>query len=211
VRNHLTAESWGLSSIDPLELCGRLVQEDLCLIQDSADGPVLTAAALCFPSRWRLSDKIGKPLRQVHGPVPLYADRLAGAVDRFMRNLKPNRIVSRFAWSLLDDPALFQPDGRSPTAGRTITDEDAGERIFLRVERQTLRRLPVSAAVVFGIRVHVYPLSRVIDNADRAAALAAAVQALPVEVQHYKNLSPFSRPLLGGLGKQVRDQVTPLS
>jgi hypothetical protein len=204
VRNHLTDESWRLSSIDPLASCGRLVQEDICLVQDSPVGPILSAAVLCFPSRWRLSDKIGKPLRQVHGPVPLYADRLAGAVDRFMRNLKPDHIASRFAWSLLDDPALFQPDGRSRTDGRTITDEDAGERVFLRVERQTLRRLPVSAAIVFGIRVHVYPLSRVIDTAERAATLAAAVEALPAEMQPYKNLSPFSSALGSWLGKQAR-------
>ena len=45
---------------------------------ECADGPVFTAGVLCFPSRWRLMEKIGKPLSAVHGPVPLYADRLAG-------------------------------------------------------------------------------------------------------------------------------------
>ena len=73
---------------------------------------MFTAASLCFPSRWRLLDKIGKPLAAVHGPVPLYAERLAGPVDRFMRNLKPGHIASRLNWSLLDDPALFQPAGK---------------------------------------------------------------------------------------------------
>jgi hypothetical protein len=195
--NHLIGETRNIRSADPLELAGLLVQEDLCLIQNSGEGPVFTAASLCFPSRWRLLDKIGKPLAAVHGPVPLYADRLAGPVDRFMRNLKPLHIVSRLNWSLLDDSAVFQPSGKWRVESSTdITAENAGCRIFLRVERQTLRRLPVTEAVLFGIRVHVYPLDKVIDRPDRAAALANAVRALPEEIQHYKSLLPFKQALL---------------
>ena len=76
---------------DPLERAARLVQEDLCLIQEA----VFIAGVVCFPSRWRLREKIGRPLAEVHGPVPLYADRLARPVDRFMRHLQPDRIVVR--------------------------------------------------------------------------------------------------------------------
>lgn len=200
VRNGLTGETWEVGSIDPLDLAGRLVQEDLCLVQNSQDGPVFTAACLCFPSRWRLGDKIGKPLSAVHGPVPFYADRLARPVDRFMRHLKPGRIAARLNWSLLDDPALFQPGGKWRVAGGSgVTAENAGRCVFLRVERQTLRRLPDSGAVLFGIRVHVYPLERVIDGAARAAVLAEAVRALPGEVQQYKSLLPFRVALLGWL------------
>src|ERR1700754_3757687 len=112
VGNHLTGERWDLRSIDPLDLAGRLVQEDLCIIQNQPEGPLLTAATLCFPSRWRLQEKIGKPLAAVHGPVPLYERRLAAPVDRFMRHLKPGHIASRLNWSLLDDAALFQPGGK---------------------------------------------------------------------------------------------------
>jgi dimethylamine monooxygenase subunit A len=205
VRNQLTGEVFQVGVIDPLELAGRLVQEDLCLIQNGADGPVFTAAVLCFPSRWRLMDKIGKPLSAVHGPVPLYAERLARPVDRFMRNLKPGHIASRLNWSVLDDPALFQPGGKWRMAGSSdITAENAGGRVFLRVERQTLRRLPMSEAVLFGIRVHVYPLGRVIDGRDRAAVLAEAVRALPADIQHYKSLLPFRAALLEWLEGWVR-------
>jgi hypothetical protein len=200
VRNHLTGEVWDLGSVDALELAGRLVQEDLCLVQNSDLGPIFTAAVLCFPSRWRLMDKIGKPLSAVHGPVPLYADRLARPVDRFMRHLKPGHIASRLNWSLLDDPTLFQPGGKwRVDGGSGINRENAGSQVFLRVERQTLRRLPISEAVLFGIRVHVHPLDRVIDRPDRAKALADAVRALPAEVQHYKSLLPFREALLGWL------------
>jgi dimethylamine monooxygenase subunit A len=200
VHNHLTGESWDIRSLDPLELAGRLVQEDLCVIQNSDDGPIFTAAVLCFPSRWRLMDKIGKPLSAVHAPVPLYADRLAGPVDRFMRHLKVDRIASRLNWSLLDDPALFQPGGKWRLDGGTdMTAQNAGSRVFLRVERQTLRRLPDSGAVLFGIRVHVYPLEQVIQRPAQAAALADAVRALPGEILHYKSVLPFRDAALAWL------------
>jgi hypothetical protein len=201
VSNHLTEESWDIRVGDPLDLAGRLVQEDLCIIQNHEEGPVFTAATLCFPSRWRLLDKIGKPLAAVHGPVPLYADRLRGPVDRFMRHVKPGHIVSRLNWSLLDDPALFQPGGKwRVEASENMTQENAGSRVYLRVERQTLRRLAASGAVLFGIRVHVYPLIQIIDRPERAVELIGAIDALPADVQHYKSLLPFRQPLLEWLG-----------
>ena len=64
LHNHLTGEDWNLAAPprDPLELAGLLVQEDLCIVQNDDNAPVLTAAVLCFPSRWRLAEKIGRPL-----------------------------------------------------------------------------------------------------------------------------------------------------
>jgi dimethylamine monooxygenase subunit A len=201
LQNHLTGEAWNLTAppIDPLELAGRLVQEDLCLIQETAEGPIFTAAVLCFPSRWRLVDKLGKPLAAVHRPVPLYAQRLARPVDRIMHHLKPDRIACRLNWSVLDDPTLFQPGGKWRIDGASgITAANAGERLFLRVERQTLRRLPDSLAVLFGIRVHVYPLADVIGTAN-APTLADAVTALPPDIVHYKSVGPIRDALLGWL------------
>jgi hypothetical protein len=65
--NALTGESWDLAAppCDPLELAGRLVQEDLCIIQNSEDGPSFTAAILCFPSRWCRSMRSVSPRRSI--------------------------------------------------------------------------------------------------------------------------------------------------
>jgi hypothetical protein len=202
LHNGLTGEIWDLaaSSCDPLELAGRLVQEDLCIIQNGEDGPRFTAAVLCFPSRWRLHEKLGKPLVSVHGPVPLYAERLATPVNRFMMKVKPNHIASRLNWSILDDPAMYQPTGKWREAtSSAINPENAGERLYLRVERQTLRRLPQSDAVLFGIRVHSYPLASAIARPEHAARLAEAVRALPEQTMHYKSLRMFASALLGWL------------
>ncbi len=202
LRNRLTGEDWDLAHLpcDPLELAGRLVQEDLCIIQHDAAAPVLTSAVLCFPSRWRLAEKIGRPLTAVHGPVPFYAERLARPVDRFMRHVKPGHIAARLNWSVLDDATLFQPGGKWREAlNPAVTATNAGETLFLRVERQTLRRLPGTAAVLFGIRVHVYPLAAAIASTATAVLLAAAVRALPEATMHYKSLLPIRDALLGWL------------
>jgi hypothetical protein len=205
--NALTSECWDLAEppCDPLELAGRLVQEDLCIIQQGNEGPLFTAAVLCFPSRWRLHEKLGKPLASVHGRVPHYAERLAAPVDRFMARVKPGHIASRLNWSVLDDPAMFQPAGKwREQANSAITSDNAGEGLYLRVERQTLRRLPQSGAILFGIRVHSYPLARAITTPEAASRLAEAVRALPEATVHYKSLRAFGPALLAWLDARSR-------
>ncbi len=202
LHNALTDESWDLGALpsDPLELAGRLVQEDLCVIQQDESGPIFTAATLCFPSRWRLHEKIGKPLAAVHGPVPHYAERLSAPVDRFMAKVKPGHIASRLNWSVLDSPAMFQPGGKWRQQTDTeITADNAGERLYLRVERQTLRRLPQSGAILFGIRVHSYQMARAITIRADATRLAEAVRALPDATVHYKSLKVYGAALLAWL------------
>lgn len=202
LRNHLTHEAWDLAhpAHDPLEVAGRLVQEDLCVIDASGPAPVLAAAVLCAPSRWRLAEKIGRPLAGVHEHVPLYADRLSGAVDRFMRALRPGKLAERLNWSVLDDGALFQLGGKHRAEhDPSVTAANAPDRLFLRVERQTLMRLPRSGHVLFAIRVHSYPLVRVLAVPGAAADLAAAVTALPDSIGRYKSLPPFRAALLACL------------
>ncbi len=202
LRNHLTGEAWNLAvpSPHPLEVAARLVQEDLCVLRLGPDGPILTAAALCFPTRWRLGDKIGQLLAALHGPVPIYPERLAAPVDRLLGRLVPGKLVRRVNWSLLDDPTLFQPARLSPAeADASITPENAGDRVFLRSERQTLSALPASGAVLFTIRVHVYPLARIAATPALAARLAEAVRALPEPIRDYKRLGGFEAALLAYL------------
>lgn len=202
LHNALTGETWDLGAppCDPLELAGRLVQEDLCIIQNSDEGPRFTAAILCFPSRWRLHEKLGKPLVAVHGPVPHYAERLAAPVDRFMAKVKAGHIASRLNWSVLDDAAMYQPTGKWREATNSaITAENAGDTLYLRVERQTLRRLPQSDAILFGIRVHSYRLASAITTREAASRLAEAVRALPPETVLYKSLKAFGPALLAWL------------
>jgi len=204
LENRLTGDQWSLGEPDrdPLEAAALLVQEDLCIIQMSETGPLLAAGVVCFPSRWRLGEKIGRPLATVHAPVPFYGERLARPVDRFMGVVKPGHVAVRLNWSMTDDPTLFQPGGKWRTDGAVhITADNAGDALFVRVERQTLTRLPESGAVLFTIRVHVYPLARIAARPEIAQRLAEAVRALPPETLHYKSLLRFRDALLDYLGR----------
>ena len=64
------------NSLHPLERAGLSVQEDLCLVHRTSSGWILKAASLSFPSLWKLSEKIGRNMTAVHGPVDDYPEFL---------------------------------------------------------------------------------------------------------------------------------------
>lgn len=210
--NQATAESWNLaeSTLHPLDLAGRLVQEDLCLMQrdDTVGIYRLVAASLCFPSRWRLHEKLGHALAAIHAPTPHYAETLATPLDRSFDKLKAERPVWRLNWSVVDDGALFQPTGHGRIDYATdVTAANAGDNLWLRVERQTLRRLPQSNDILFTIRIYSNPLRTLRDKPAIAARLAAAISGLDEAMNDYKSLRPLRAAALAWL-QQVSSQAT---
>jgi hypothetical protein len=203
IENRITSERFVIAAWEdaPLELAGRLVQEDLCLMQRGEDGYRLVAAVLCFPAHWRLGDKLGRPLEAIHGPVPGFGERLAGPVDRFFASIQVTRPVWRVNWSLVDRPTLFLPPEHRGHP-QPVSAERAGAQLWLRVERQTLRRLPRSGDVVFGIRTHVDPLADAIDSPAAARALAARIREMPDAMARYKSILPIRAPLLAWLDER---------
>ena len=201
---------WDFSqlSLHPLEHATGLVQEDFCILQadDETNGGTyrLTAGAVCFPSNWRLADKIGCALADVHGPVPGYAEKLGGAVDRFFKNLTAGTIMWRANWLIHATPELFQSGHKLDAAtAAAITSENAGEKLWLRVERQALRRLPQSGAVLFTIRTHVTHLADAIRDAKAAQALALAVRTMPDDFSRYRSMDTFRAVLLPWLEQRT--------
>ncbi len=182
-------------ALHPLDVAGRLVPEDLCVMEADADGVYrLTAASLCFPSRWRLHEKLGLPLAEIHGPVPSYDSALARPVDRFFTSLADGKIVERRNWTIHDRPDLFQP--QSPRH-HVVPPERFASDLFLRSERQTLRRFTPSRAILFTIRTRVWPLGEL--TSDDAHALGLAVANLPVEERRYKGVVALAEPLVAWL------------
>jgi len=176
--------------LHPLDLAARVVPEDLCLLEARGSTHVLTAASVCFPSRWRLADKIGRSVRDIHRPVPGYDDAIGAPVDQFFARLAPSRLMWRLNWTLLDRGELFQPD---PAVARDVPPGHFADGVILRVERQTLRRLPQSGAVLFTIRTYVRPLGAL--PPDARARLGQAVEALPPAMRAYRGLTRFADDL----------------
>lgn len=179
----------------PLAAVAALVAEDLCVMEAGPEGYRLTAGVLCFPLHWSLADKLGRPLDLIHSPVPGFDQALARPVERFFRSLQPARPVWRTNWSLVDTPELFLPPTHRGTAP-AFDPARPGETLWLRTERQTLRRLPTTGAVLFTIRTRVEPLAAVVREPGTAAALAGRVREMPDAMARYKGIAPIRGPLL---------------
>lgn len=193
-------------AVHPLEEAGRLVQEDLCLMVRHGEAHHLDAACLCFPSHWRLADKIGRPAAEMHGPVPRYDTELAARVDRYLERLRPGTISKRRNWSVHDSPELFAP---WPPNGRDMDVDDVAGGLWLRSERQTLRRLPDTGAILFTIRVQQAPFGVLAARADVAQRLAARLEAQPPEVTEMNGLSRYLSAVLAWLGQVSGGRPSP--
>lgn len=178
----------------PIVAAARLVQEDLCVLVHS-DVWRLGAACVCFPSRWDLSQKIGRTLDEVHGPVPHYHEELSAPVNSFFDRLGPRRSFWRLNWTLIDSPALHQP-----TVAQRSPSDDLSQWYF-RVERQTLRRLESSGAVVFTIRNHVASAKDLCERyEDFGPSLLHSLETAPDEVLDYKGWRGVAEALRASLG-----------
>jgi dimethylamine monooxygenase subunit A len=167
-----------------LTATGRLVAEDFCLLlPDEPSGEYrLVAAVLCFPSRWLLSEKLGRPLTPIHDPVPGYADELARRVNRVFEALRSERPLVRVNWTVQPTAELFLP--QSETLKSAAPARATSGPFYLRTERQTLVRLPRTGAVAFGIKTSVTPVERL--SPEVAAGLAQGLRGLGEGMVAYK-------------------------
>jgi hypothetical protein len=202
--NQQTGQIWHRNEFAPLDLAGRLVQEDWVLLRSGQQGYILVAGSVCFPLRWSLPAKLGQPMTQIHAPVPGYQSKLSRPVDALFDRLKPGFPVWRMNWNIVDTPELFLPPERNQQGQNlTITDENAGEKLWLRRERQSLRRLPLSDHILFGIHTYLFPLQQVVQQPGMAAQLAAAISQIPAAIQAYKSLGLIQKPLLDYLRQKM--------
>lgn len=153
--------------------------EDMCLLTKSADdGPYrLIGAAVAWPSDWHPKDKISLPLRALHAPIAGYEEQLATGVDRFMETLKPGAIYGRCNWFIAATGKRRWLEPRpAHEAFAHVTPGNAGETLFVRSERQTLRRLPETGAILFTIGIYAEPLGSL--SLANVSMLAGATQSL---------------------------------
>ncbi len=144
---------------DPMRSLGRLVQEDLCILEKEGAEHVLTAAALCFPSGWTLSEKINRPMMRIHVPIPEYDDAVGRRVQRLFDGVQVGRPLWRFNAHWYDKPTLFAPQSESEPRTR----QKSGN--FLRSERQCMVRLPETRAVVFSIHTYMISGANIVSRA----------------------------------------------
>ncbi|MDQ2632709.1 MAG: DUF3445 domain-containing protein, partial [Pseudomonadota bacterium] len=129
-------------------------------------------------------------------------------IDRMFDKLQVGQPVERFNWSIQAGDALYHPlsnAGRIDRAtGRPVRfpDVEAAARAFIRVERQTLRKLPATGDILFTIRIHLDPMALLKARSDRAmlaASFAGQLLALDEEQLDYKGLTADRDRLVAAL------------
>ncbi|KAF9894231.1 hypothetical protein FE257_007733 [Aspergillus nanangensis] len=196
------AETW--KSFHPLEVMSLLATEDFFLLKTDEEGvTTLRAGAVCFPAGWKISQRIGHSLWQIHaGKVPQYESKLAKSMDRFFVKLPVGGSISRFNYAIDDSNELFHIHSHHNLTldprGSPLTLAD----LHLRVERQFLQRLPRTRGLLFSIRTYITPISEVTRDLELARALRTSVGSYTPDVAKYKN-----KPLWNDLLQQHLNEV----
>jgi hypothetical protein len=181
--------------IDALVEASLLVADDLAVLQpikshDGSEQLLLNAAVVCCPSRWMLSEKMGHNMLAIHEPVAKYADHVGAAVDTYFQRLTVEKPVWRSNWIIQDHPALFQP--QIPLGPLVKTPDE----LWIRMERQTLRRLPKTGGILFTIRGYQQPLPEYLSRSKQIAQdTRTLVERLPEDVAQYKSVLKY-RPAI---------------
>lgn len=145
-----------LDRSNPLITLGRLVQEDLCILQPEGEEHHLTGAILCFPASWTLAQKLGRAMTSIHSPVDSYTAEMAARVQRMFDAIRVEQGLWRMNFFTYESPDLHHPRLEEVPRDRLKSID----KPYLRCERQCLIRLPKTGAVVFTI--HTY-LMRIAD------------------------------------------------
>jgi len=79
--------------------------------------------------------------------------------------------------------------------------------IRLRTERQSLRRLPRSGAIVFTIRTYLFPVEELAKETGVPGRMASAIRSWPEDVMAYKGQRLYRDTILPYLDKCHAEQV----
>jgi hypothetical protein len=189
------------SGTTPLQKAAALVADDLVILEKREAGWHLTAAHLAFPSGWSLREKAGLPMEGVHAHVPGFegGTRNATMINRIFDNLQPDLPAVRLNWSVYPSGDLFWPPERGARSEKMAFIPATN---FVRVERQALRRLPETGAIVLTIRIYADPigvLTSLGDEGKMAGALADKLMEFSPDQLAYKGMVSKRDALVGYL------------
>lgn len=181
----------------PLELCVRIVQEDLVLMRpprasDSSTQFAMAAAGVPF-SFGELPQKLGKPMSFIHAPVPGYEKHIRKAVDlTFSKLLKVEQPMWRNNWGIdptgkLHEPLYGSTEAHSKRKFSKPTIDDIKAK-FLKVEYQTIRRLPSTGYLLFTVKTMVDSMSALEDLPKAASCLASSIRGMSPAMRGYKGI-----------------------
>jgi len=186
--------------LHPLDAAARLVPDDLVLMVERDGGLVFGGGSVCFPNRWDLRSKLGLTMAGVHAPVAQLNEQLEQPIDAFFARLTPERSFWRLGWGVVETDDLYLPiDGTAAPR----PEHRSPESMFLRVERESIRRFPQSNCVLFTIRTYVASVVDMARQSEVADRFADALAALPGDVRDYKGLGGSADDLVALMRRSV--------
>lgn len=222
VDNVVTNESFHVKELtmngnkeDPMQLSARLIQDDLAIMFEKEDGQYyLLAGSILLAGFWRLEDKFGMPLSQIHtsGDVPGFKEKLEKGMVNLFRRIKPESPVLRNNYFMqVDDELPWSSSIGSEDADGigwfTAEKNRAIQHHYFRSERQSLRRLPRSGGVVFTIRTYFHPITEIAEEPYVPGRLASAVRSWGDDVAKYKGKERYQDVLLDYLDRKHAEQL----
>ena len=177
----------------PMEYITRQCQGDFSLLDQRDDNIWMDAGIATTQADWSLDFDIGMNFMEWHAPVP-FAHQM-GVFERalkYLLNLQIDKPVRRLNWTMTVNPRLDTSPEQYPYWGKDrtqVTAENAGTKVYLRVELQGLWRLPRSNAIVFSIRGYLASLAELSTSPKWARRLSRVLKSLPDEIAEYKGLA----------------------
>jgi hypothetical protein len=163
------------------------IQEDIAIHRLSDDRDWLAATHICFPSGWNPVDKIGRPLSEIHAPIPGMNLSRSRKLVETMINHGP---FERFVWSVVfDDRSNFHP--RTPKK----KFDPSNPCVFIKVERQLTVGFPKHNASLFVMRQHL-----IHDNIDKPS-LVKSLTSMTEDQRIYKGINDEFDDLISWLSK----------
>ena len=177
---------------EPFEYATRQAQGDFTLQDQREDNLFIDGGMVTTQADWSLEFDVGMTFHEWHGPVPLAHD--LGVFDRalqYLMRLQYGKPVRRLNWTMTVNPRLDTSPENYPIWGpdrTTITPENVGEKLHLRVELQTLFRLPRSNAILFGIRAYLASIAELARAPKWGRRLHRVLRDLHPDLAAYKGL-----------------------
>lgn len=174
----------------PLLRVGALTSDDLVIMEKRDEEWRTTALLLTAPTFFSAEEAFGRNILALHGPVPGNAPSdfsigLSARIGALFDRLPPDTVMQRFNWTIQCGAERFAPDGAVHRArSAELGPERAAAALHLRVERQTIRRLPRTGAVLFTIRIALDPLAAL--DAEMLSALESAWHGAGGDARAYK-------------------------
>ncbi|KAH3666095.1 hypothetical protein OGAPHI_004284 [Ogataea philodendri] len=193
----------------PLVLVSKMAKEDFYIVEKCDDGEFrLTAAAVPFPGgSFGVGEKIGKTVDAIHDVVPYYAEKLRTSMLRFFDKMAPADPVERASFYISWDHKLFLNNIYAMKEGDKVDSSILPTEFNVRVERQTLRRLPKSKAIVFTNHPIFYSIEEMKDEPLIPSLLRKILDEAPDKVMKYKNFDCFREHLVPYLDGLIQRQV----